>query len=175
MANPLPADELREIIGPLLLGGIPIPEGGQPRVPDRNARTGNPFILKTGSTWDDLPYEMSRGCARTRGRWPCDWQTDCIGKGIQEVWLDRPRGAGRIDWPRTLVDSSSGRAAYIREATGPTQVHRDSPGGEYHHLSGTDGIPRATSVRKPNADDISRPVALFRVITPVAVVSAEER
>jgi transposase len=42
------SDELWAVIAPLLPPAPPHPQGGRPRVPDRDALTGLIFVLRTG-------------------------------------------------------------------------------------------------------------------------------
>ena len=48
MSAPLVPDDLWEAIEPLLPEEPPKPKGGRPRVPDRAARGGIVFVLRTG-------------------------------------------------------------------------------------------------------------------------------
>jgi transposase len=111
MAKPLLPDELWEIIAPLLPKWAPSPKGGQPRLDDRKALTGVPFVLKTGIPWEDLPCEMGCGCGMTCWRRLRDWQADGTWDKIHKVLLAKLRHADKIDWSRALIDSSIVRAA----------------------------------------------------------------
>src|SRR3982750_41067 len=112
MARPLVPNVLWAEIEPLLPPAKPRPKGGRPPVPHRAVLTGILFVLKTGIPWEDLPVEMGCGCGMTCWRRLRDWQADGTWDTIHRVLLDRLRGAGKIDWSRALIDSSSVRAAY---------------------------------------------------------------
>lgn len=168
MAKPLLPDELWEVIEPLLPVWTPSPKGGQPPVTDRAALTGILFILKTGLPWEDLPYEMNCGCGMTCWRRLRDWQADGTWDEIHKVLLDRLRGADKINWRRALIDSSSVRAAYGGEATGPSPVDRAKPGSKHHVITDAAGIPLASSVTAANRNDVTELAPLYNKIPPVA-------
>jgi transposase len=156
MSKPLLPDDLREIIEPILPEWKPSPKGGQPRLDDRKALTGILFVLKTGIPWEDLPREMGCGCGMTCWRRLRDWQAAGIWGRIHKVLLDRLRKADRIDGSRAAVDSSSVRADYGGEATGPSPVDRAKPGTKHHALTDGVGTPPATSVTAANRHDVTR-------------------
>ena len=168
MAKPLLSDELWEVIGPVLPEWTPSPKGGQPRLDDRKALTGILFVLKTGIPWEDLPCEMGCGCGMTCWRRLRDWQADGTWDKIHKVLLDRLRGADKIDWSRALIDSSSVRAAYGGEATGPSPVDRAKPGSKHHVITDARGIPLACSVTAANVNDMTELAPLFNKLPPVA-------
>jgi transposase len=168
MAQPLLPDELWEIIEPLLPQWTPSPKGGQPPVPNRNARTGILFVLKTGIPWEDLPCEMGCGCGMTCWRRRRDWQADGTWDQIHHVVLDRLRGADTIDWSRALIDSSFVRAAFGGETTGPSPGDRGKPGSKHHVITDASGIPLASSVTAANVNDITELPPLSNAIPPVA-------
>src|SRR5437764_14315688 len=123
MAKPLLPSELWAIIEPLVPPlPPPSPKGGRPPVGNREALTGILFVLKTGIPWEDLPCEMGCGCGVSCWRRLRDWQAAGAWGRVHGVLLARLRGADKIDWSRALVDSSSVRAAYGGEATGPRPV-----------------------------------------------------
>src|SRR5262245_171321 len=112
MAKPLLSDKLWAVIEPLVPQWTPSPKGGQPRLEDRKALTGILFVLKTGIPWEDLPYEMGCGCGMTCWRRLRDWQLDGTWRRIHAELLARLDDAGRIDWERAAIDSSSVRAVF---------------------------------------------------------------
>jgi len=167
MAKPLLPDDLWAIIEPILPPWEPSPKGGHPRLDDRRALTGILFVLTTGIPWEDLHREMGCGCGMTCWRRLRDWQAAGIWDRIHKVLLDRLRNAGRIDWSRAAVDSSSVRAAYGGEATGPSPVDRAKPGTKHHALTDGVGIPLATSVTGANRHDVTQLLPLVDAIPPV--------
>jgi transposase len=168
MAKPLLPDELWEIIEPLLPKWSPSPKGGQPRIPDRNVLIGILFVLKTGIPWEDLPAELGAGCGMTCWRRLRDWQADGTWDKIHKVLLDRLRGADKINWERAVIDSSSVRAAYGGERTGPSPVDRAKPGSKHHVLTDGHGIPLTSSVTAANRHDVTELAPLYNAIPPVA-------
>ena len=63
--HPLVPDDLRDAIGPWLPKEPPKPQGGRPRVPDRAARGGIVFVLRTGCPWSLLPQDPGCGSGAT--------------------------------------------------------------------------------------------------------------
>ena len=169
MARPLLPDELWVIIEPQLPPLPPVgPKGGRPPVPHRAALTGILFVLKTGIPWEILPVEMGCGCGMTCWRRLRDWQKDGTWDKIHKVLLDKLRGADKLDWSRALIDSSSVRAAYGGESTGPSPVDRGKPGSKHHVTTDASGVPLASSVTAANVNDISQLAPLYNAIPPVA-------
>jgi transposase len=167
MAKPLRPDPLWQIIEPLLPQRPPRPKGGRPPVDDRKALTGILFVLKTGIPWEDLPCEMGCGCGMTCWRRLRDWQADGTWDKIHRVLLDRLNAVGQLDWSRAIIDSSSVRAAYGGEGTGPNPVDRGKPGTKHHILTEAQGIPLAKASTPANVPDINGLVPLFHAIPPV--------
>jgi transposase len=155
MAKPLLPDELWTLIEPILPAWTPSPKGGRPRLGDRQALTGILFVLRSSIGWEDLPIEMGCGCGMTCWRRPRDWQADGTWARIHVALLGRLRGADKIDWSRAPIDSSSVRAAYGGEATGPSPVDRAKPGSKHHTITDASGIPLASSVTGANRHDVA--------------------
>src|SRR4051794_24158132 len=168
MAKPILPDDLWGVIAPLLPRRAPGPRGGRPPVGDREALTGILFVLKTGIPWEDLPCEMGCGSGMTCWRRLRDWQADGTWDKIHKVLLGRLRGAGKIDWSRALIDSSSVRAAYGGEKTGPSPVDRSKPGSKHHVITDANGIPLASSVTAANRNDVTEMAPLVNKLPEVA-------
>ena len=107
MGRELVADDLWEIIEPLLPPEQPKPKGGRPRVPDRAALTGIIFVLKSGIPWEMLPQEMGCGSGSTCWRRLRDWQEAGVWRRLHQALLDRLGEADEIDWSRACLDSAS--------------------------------------------------------------------
>lgn len=114
MAKPLLDDELWELIQPLL----PKHKRRRRRYPgrkpldDRDVLRGILFVLKTGIPWEDLPQEMGCGSGMTCWRRLRDWHKAGVWNKLHRPLLNRLRSAGRIDFSRGIVDSSSVRAVF---------------------------------------------------------------
>src|ERR1044071_10153132 len=113
MAKPLLDEGLWRIIRPLLPrhkrrkhhpGRLPLD--------DRKALTGILFVLRTGIPWEDLPQEMGCGSGMTCWRRLRDGQQAGVWIDLHHVLLNHLRQADKIDWSRTVVDSSSVRAVF---------------------------------------------------------------
>ena len=129
MAKPLLPDALWAIIEPLLPPQAPSPKGGRPPITHRQALTGILFVLKTGIPWEDLPVEMNCGCGMSCWRRLRDWQLDGTWDKIHGALLERLDDAGRNDWSRGAIDSSSVRAVFggAPSARTPRTVGRTAP------------------------------------------------
>ena len=120
MAKPLLPDAVWAVIQPVLPKPAPGPRGGRPRLDDRKALVGILFVLKTGMAWEDLPAELNCGSGMTCWRRLAEWQADGTWDKIHAALLERLDGAGKLDWSRAVVDSSSVRAVLGGWASGPT-------------------------------------------------------
>lgn len=112
MAKPLMDDELWQIIEPLLpprkrRWRYP----GRKAVDDRTALTGILFVLKTGIAWEDFPQEMGC-CGMTLLNRLRQWHKAGVWERLHRIMLDKLRGAGKIDFSRVIVDSTSVRALH---------------------------------------------------------------
>ena len=112
MAKPILDDELWALIEPLLPPPKPRRERYPGRKPldDRKVLTGILFVLQSGIPWEMLPKEMGCGSGMSCWRRLRTWQEAGVWDRLHEVLLARLRAAGRIDWSRAIVDSSSIRA-----------------------------------------------------------------
>lgn len=107
MAKPLVSDELWARIEPILPQERPKPEGGRPRVPDRNALAGILFVLRTGIQWKMLPVELGCGSGVTCWRRMRDWTEAGVWPKLHRALLDELGTEGKIDWTRVALDASS--------------------------------------------------------------------
>ena len=112
MAKPLLPDGLWAIIEPLLPKHVPSEKGGRPRLDDRKALTGILFVLKTGLPWEDLPAEMNCGSGMSCWRRLAEWQQSGTWKRIHATLLEHLANAGKLDWSKCVIDSSSVRAVF---------------------------------------------------------------
>ena len=124
MAKLLP-DALWAIIEPLLPAYAPSPKGGRPPITHRQALTGILFVLKTGLPWEDLPAEMGCGSGMACWRRLAAWQADGTWDRIHAALLDRLHDAGKLDWSKCAIDSSSVRAVF----GGPTPARTPRTAG----------------------------------------------
>jgi transposase len=106
MSTPRVSDDLWNRITPLLPPEPPKPTGGRPRIPDRAARTGIIFVLKSGIPWEMLLVEMGCGSGMTCWRRLRDWQEAGIWDRLHHALLDELGKADQIDWDRACLDSA---------------------------------------------------------------------
>ena len=113
MAKHLLPEALWAVIEPLLPPlSPPGPQGGRPPITHRQALTGILFVLKTGLPWEDLPAELNCGCGMSCWRRLRDWQADGTWDAIHALLLTKLADAGKLDWSKCAIDSSSVRAVF---------------------------------------------------------------
>lgn len=112
MAREIVTDELWALIEPILPPPKPrrFRYPGRKPIDNRATLTGILFVLRTGIPWEDLPKEMGCGSGMTCWRRLRDWQQAGVWDDIHQVLLNKLHEADKIDWSRTVVDSSSVRA-----------------------------------------------------------------
>jgi transposase len=115
-------DALWDVIAPLLPPEPPKPDGGRPRIPDRQALGGILLVLRTGMGWQELTTEMGFGSGSTCWRRLRDWQDAGVWERLHRTLLDRLGDADKIDWSRVSVDSAS--VAAKRGAMRPGRTRR---------------------------------------------------
>ena len=125
MARELVSDELWNLVEPLLPPDPPrrFRHPGRRRLPNRACLAGILFVLKTGIAWEDLPLEMGCGSGMTCWRRLHEWQKAGVWERLHRALLERLHGAGKIDWSRAVLDSSSLRSVGAGEKKRP-QSHR---------------------------------------------------
>ena len=110
MRRELLPDALWERIEPLLPPHRARPKGGRPPANDKDCLRGILFVLRTGIQWEDLPQEVFHASGMTCWRRLRDWQAAGVWERLQRLLLNELGRAGRINWERAAVDSSSVRA-----------------------------------------------------------------
>lgn len=128
MARPILADQLWELIEPLLPPDKARGSNGRPAVPNRQALTGILFVLRTGIPWEYLPQEMGCGSGMTCWRRLHAWQQAGIWQKVHEALLARLNEADVLDWSRAVVDSASVRAVFGGRKRGQTRRIGAKPG-----------------------------------------------
>ena len=112
MGTPIIDDELWALIEPLLPPPKPRRKKypGRRPVPDRAALNGILFVFKTGIRWCDLSIKLGFGSGPTCWRRLRDWQKAGVWDRLHQLLLTKLREAGKLDFSRAAVDSSSVRA-----------------------------------------------------------------
>lgn len=77
---------------------------------DRQVLCGILFVLHTGIQWEYLPKELGFGSGMTCWRRLRDWNEAGVWQQLHEVLLAELNAAARLDWSRSVVDSSHVRA-----------------------------------------------------------------
>lgn len=115
------SDELWLLIKPLLPQPAPKLVAGRPRVPDRQALCGIPFVLHTGIQWEYLPQELGFGSGMTCWRRLAAWNEAGVWDRLHAVLLTKLRSAKQLDWSRAVIDFSHVRAARRGPKAGPAR------------------------------------------------------
>jgi transposase len=147
MGTPIVDDELWGLIEPLLPPPKPRRKKypGRRPVSDRAALNGILFVFKTGIRWCDLSIKLGFGSGPTCWRRLRDWQKACVWDRLHELLLAKLREAGKLDFSRAAVDSSSVRAVGAGEKLARTpRIARDP-------------VPNITSSSMPMASPSVRP------------------
>ena len=120
MAEVLLPDELWNEIEPLLPCEPAKPDGGRPRVSDRDCLIGIIFVLKTGLPWRLLPAELGCGSGVTCWRRLRDWTQAGVWPRVHSKLLHLLGRRGRLDRTVGVVDSSSVLAVFGGRTPAPT-------------------------------------------------------
>lgn len=155
MAKLLVSDELWEIIEPLLPAAKPrrFRYPGRKPANNRHALAGIVFVLKSGIPWEMLPGEMGV-CGMTCWNKLNEWQSTGVWDKLLAVLVQKLDDAHKIDWRRGAIDSTSVRAVYGGDKTGPSPVDRAKYGSKHHVLTDGNGLPLAVDVTAANVNDI---------------------
>jgi transposase len=112
MAEILLPDELWNELEPLLPRVLPKPDGGHPRVCDRDCLIGIIFVLKTGLPWRFLPAELGCGSGVTCWRRLRDWTQAGVWPKVHAKLLHLLGRRGRLNRSVGVIDSASVRAVF---------------------------------------------------------------
>src|SRR3954454_23238290 len=170
MAKPLLPDELWQRIEPLL----PAPKPRRFRFPgrkpltNRQALTGILFVLRTGINWNDLPCEMGCGSGSACRKRLQEWQRLGVWDRLHQVLLAELQEAGKIDWSRACVDSSSVRALGGGEDAGRNPTDRGRLGSKHHAVVDAQGVPLSATLTAANVPDVKALLGAVDAIPPVA-------
>jgi transposase len=159
LAKPLVADELWEILQPLLPPPKPrrFRYPGRKPIDDRKVLTGILFVLKTGIPGEDLPVAMGYGSGMTCWRRLHAWPEAGVWWERVQVLRTRLDDAGLIDWSRAAVDSTFARACGGGAGSGNNPTDRGRPGVKQHVWVDAPGIPLAaetTAAHTPESKEL---------------------
>ncbi|HEY1190677.1 MAG TPA: IS5 family transposase [Gemmata sp.] len=167
-------DELWATIEPLLPGPKRrrFRHPGRKPLDRRKVLTGILFVLRTGIRWNDLPAELGCGSGSRCRRYLAAWHRAGVWNRLHAVLLAQLDGAGKIDWSRGAVDSSTVRALGGGTGTGPNPTDRGRPGSKHHAVVDPHGIPLAAVTTAANVPDV---VALPQVADAIPAMPAKAR
>ena len=132
---------------------------GRPRLDDRRCLEGLLFVAHAGLAWNALPRALRVGSPRTLRRRLALWQGAGCWAAVHAAILEAMDNAGRIDWTRLAMDSSTVRAVGTGadpdgQATGPSPVDRGRPGSKHVLMvAGARALPIAATVEPANRND----------------------
>lgn len=112
MAEPLLPEELWREIKPLLPPERAKPDGGRPRVSDRDCLVGIIFVLRTGMPWRFLPAELGCGSPVTCWRRLKEWTQAGVWPKVHAKLVKELGQRGRLDRSTGVIDSASVRAVF---------------------------------------------------------------
>jgi transposase len=69
------------------------------------------FVLHTGIQWEYLPQELGFGSGMTCWRRLDEWNQAGVWQRLHELLLAELQAAEKLDWSRSVIDSSHVRAA----------------------------------------------------------------
>ncbi|WP_394064375.1 IS5 family transposase [Xanthobacter autotrophicus] len=167
MAKQLLPDAFWAEIAPLFPPAAPRPKGGRPRVENREALTGNLFVLYTAIPWERLPVEVAGCSGMTCWRRLRAWQDAGLWDEIHRHMLERLSLAGEIDWSRAIVDASSGPGQKGGDAIGPNPTDRGKRGTKRHIVVDRRGLPLAVVLTGANRHDSMALTTVVDAIQPV--------
>jgi len=158
-------DDLWALVEPLLPQHAKNPIGGRPWADDRSALSTIIFVLRTGCQWQAVRRDLFPVSGSTAWRRLRDWQRLGVWSALFEVLLANLHGAGKIDWSRASVDSSTVQAKGRGEKTGPSPVDRGRPGSKHHIIVDRCGTPLAPPMLTPanTSDSPTLPQMLDRI------------
>ena len=120
MAEPLLPEELWREIKPLLPPERAKPDGGRPRVSDRDCLVGIIFVLRTGMPWRFLPAELGCGSPVTCWRRLKEWTQAGVWPKVHAKLVKVLGQRGRLDRSTGVIDSASVRAVFGGRTPAPT-------------------------------------------------------
>lgn len=148
-------DELWALIEPLLPKHRCTRRGGRPRIDDRKVLTGIMFILKTGIPWEDLPQELGAGSGMTCWHRLQEWNRAGVWRKLHLLLLNKLEQAGRLNWDRAVIDSSSVHVMHRGEKTGKNPTDRAKYGTKRHVLTDANGIVLNVEITSANRHDLN--------------------
>jgi transposase len=170
MSEPLLSEPLWQRIEPLLPKAKKRRDaryaGRKPAEP-RAVLTGIIFVLKTGVPWKSLPAMSDFPSGHTCRRRLLEWDKRGVWRRLWQSTLAELRAAGKLDWERGAVDSSSVRAGHGGEKTGKSPVDRGKLGSKHHLLVEGHGVPLSVSLTGANRHDITQLLTLVEHLPPV--------
>lgn len=147
----LPNEALWLAIEPLLPEEPPKPNGGRPRMPNRQAFFAMFYLLRTGIQWKALPRQL--GAPSTVHDRFQEWQQAGV---FEQLWttglLEYHTDVG-LDFEWQSIDGAMTKAPLGGEATGPNPTDRAKKGTKRHLLTEGGGLPIGLVVTGANRHD----------------------
>jgi hypothetical protein len=94
-----------------------------------------------------------------------DWQNSGVWQCLHELLLMKLRSAGKLDFSRAIIDSSSVRA--LKRGTGPNPTDRAKPGSKHHLAVDASGTPLAASITGANRNDVTQLLPLIDALPQI--------
>ncbi|WP_228052232.1 IS5 family transposase [Nodosilinea sp. LEGE 07298] len=145
-------DALWEQLQPLIPEEPPKPQGGRPRMDDRQALEAIFYVLFTGCQWKALPRSL--GAASTVHDRFQEWQANGTLARFWQAGLATYAETQGIDWEWTAMDGALVKAPLGGKDTGPNPTDRGKSGSKRSILTDGQGIPLAIVVAPANRHDM---------------------
>ncbi len=147
----LPNEALWMAIEPLLPDEPPKPNGGRPRMPNREAFFALFYVLRTGIQWKALPRQL--GAASTVHDRFQAWRKAGVFENLWTTGLLEYHTDVGLDFAWQAIDGAMTKAPLGGEATGPNPTDRAKKGTKRHLLTEGSGLPIGLVVTGANRND----------------------
>ena len=147
----LPNEALWMALEPLLPEEPPKPNGGRPRMPNRQAFFAMFYLLRTGIQWKALPRQL--GASSTVHDRFQEWQQARVFERLWTTGLWEYHTDVGLDFQWQSIDGAITKAPLGGEATGPNPTDRAKKGTKRHLLTEGNGLPIGLVVTGANRHD----------------------
>lgn len=167
----LPTEALWMAVEPLLPEEPPKPNGGRPRMPNRDAFFAMFYLLRTGIQWKALPRQLGAS-STVHDRFQA-WQQAGVFEKLWTTGLLEYHTDVGLDFEWQSIDGVMTKAPLGAEATGPNPTDRAKKGTKRHLLTEGSGLPIGLVVTGANRHDKTQVEAVLESMPVPPPVSTE--
>jgi transposase len=102
------SDEQWERLAPYFPEHPPSPQGGRPRVPDRECLEGILWLIRSGARWQDIPVDLPSGS--TCWRRLAEWAAEGFLQELHALLIEELDDRGELDFEELFADATFIRA-----------------------------------------------------------------